>query len=181
MWHEIANDMVGDVPVAVTFCPLCNSSVAFDRRVDGALLEFGVSGLLRHSDLIMYDYGTESWWQQLTGEGLAGEYAGALLELVPSQVMSFGSFTERHPEGMVLSRDTGHHRRYGVNPYSGYDSMRGQPFLFRGPVDARLSLPVAHVLAALVEGLPVAYPFDALQAEGVVNDVVADLPIVGLL
>ena len=72
-WHEIVNDTVGDVPVAVTFCPLCNSAIAFDRRLDGKELEFGVSGNLRNSDLIMYDRETHSWWQQFTGEGIAGE------------------------------------------------------------------------------------------------------------
>ena len=178
MWHEIANDVIADVPVAVTFCPLCNSSVSFDRRLDGQLLEFGVSGLLRHSDLIMYDYASETWWQQLTGEALVGDYAGQLLEIVPSQVMSFGSFAARHPDGTVLSRDTGHYRQYGVNPYRGYDSMPGQPFLFRGEVDPRLPLPVAHVLAATIEGVPVSYPFELLREERVVNDTVAETPIV---
>ena len=70
MWHEIANDEIAGKPVAVTFCPLCNSSVTFDRRVEGDVLDFGVSGLLRNSDLIMYDRQSETWWQQLTGEGL---------------------------------------------------------------------------------------------------------------
>ncbi len=178
MWHEIANDVIAEIPIAVTFCPLCNSSVSFDRRLDGELLEFGVSGLLRHSDLIMYDYETESWWQQLTGEGLAGDYAGALLEILPSQVISFGSFAERHPDGLVMSRDTGHHRQYGINPYGGYDSNPGQPFLFRGQVDGRLPLPVAHVLAAVIDGAPVAYPFEILRAEGLINDIVAGVPVV---
>lgn len=178
MWHEIANDEIAEIPIAVTFCPLCNSSVSFDRRLNGDLLEFGVSGLLRHSDLIMFDYATESWWQQLTGQGLAGDYAGALLEIVPSHVISFGSFAERHPNGLVLSRETGHHRHYGRNPYVGYDSNPGQPFLFPGPVDPRLPLPVAHVLAAVIDGVPVAYPFEILRADGLINDVVAGLPVV---
>ncbi len=178
MWHEIANDVIANVPVAVTFCPLCNSAVTFDRRAEHDLLEFGVSGLLRHSDLIMYDYETETWWQQLTGEGLVGEHAGVLLDIVPSQVVSFGSFAERRPDGLVMSRDTGHGRQYGVNPYTGYDSNPGRPFLFRGEIDARLSSPVARVLAAVIDGAPVAYPFETLRREMVVNDQVSETPIV---
>ncbi len=177
MWHEIANDVIGDTPVAVTFCPLCNSSVTFDRRVKDDVLEFGVSGLLRNSDLIMFDFETESWWQQLTGEGLAGAHAGVFLGIVPSQVVSFGSFAERHPDGLVMSRETGYNRQYGVNPYSNYDSRPGTPFLFRGEVDPRVSPPVAHVLAAEINGIPVAYPFEVLRGAGVLNDVVAETPV----
>ena len=99
MWHEIANDVIAGKPVAVTFCPLCNSSVTFDRRVNGDVLDFGVSGLLRNSDLIMYDRQSETWWQQLTGEGLAGEYAGVLLDLVPSQVMASAALLSAIPTG----------------------------------------------------------------------------------
>ena len=178
MWHEIANDTVAGMPVAVTFCPLCNSSIAFDRRVDDAVLDFGVSGMLRNSDLIMYDRKTESWWQQFTGEGLAGEYADVLLDIAPSQVMGFGAFAERYPDGLVMSRDTGYGRSYGMNPYRGYDSHAGRPFLFRGEIDARLPLPVEHVLAAHVDGLAVAYPFPALREHGVINDVVGETAVV---
>lgn len=178
MWHEIANDVIADVPVAVTFCPLCNSSVTFDRRVNEAVLEFGVSGMLRNSDLIMYDFESESWWQQLTGEGLAGAFAGKILEIVPSQVVSFGSFAERYPDSLIMSRETGYNRQYGVNPYTGYDSRTGNPFLFRDAVDPRLSPPVAHVLAATIDGVPIAYPFATLREEGVINDTVAETPLV---
>ena len=178
MWHEIANDTVAGSPVTVTFCPLCNSSISFDRRVDEAVLDFGVSGMLRNSDLIMYDRQTESWWQQFTGEGLAGEYASVLLDIVPSQVIGFGVFAERYPDGLVMSRDTGFGRSYGMNPYRGYDSNPGRPFLFRGEIDARLPLPVEHVLAAHVDGIAVAYPFPALREHGVINDVVGETPVV---
>ena len=178
MWHEIANDTLADVPVAVTFCPLCNSSLTFDRRVGDETLDFGVSGLLRFSDLVMYDRQTETWWQQLTGEGMVGDYAGALLDIVPSQVISFASFVERYPEGTVISRDTGHRRQYGINPYAFYDSRAERPFLFRGELDTRLSPPVAYVLAATVDGVPVAYPFTALRKHRVINDNVADAPVV---
>ena len=178
MWHEIANDEIGGQPIAVTFCPLCNSSITYDRRVNGETLDFGVSGLLRNSDLVMFDRQTESWWQQLTGEGLVGDYAGVLLDFVPSQVISFGSFAERHPQGLVMSRETGYHRRYGINPYTNYDSAPGQPFLFRGQVDPRLDSAVAHVLAAKIDDTAKAYPFALLREERAINDTFSDTPIV---
>ena len=71
--HEIVNDVVGDLPVSLTFCPLCNSTIAFDRRLsDGTVLDFGTTGNLRNSDLVMYDRQTRSWWQQFTGEAIVG-------------------------------------------------------------------------------------------------------------
>ena len=178
IWHEIANDEISGLPIAVTFCPLCNSSITFEREVNGDVLEFGVSGLLRNSDLIMFDRQSESWWQQLTGEALVGGYAGTLLDIVPSQVISFGSFTERHPDGMVMSRDSGFNRQYGINPYSDYDSRPGRPFLFRGEIDPRLRSAVDHVLAATIGDIAIAYPFEILRHERVINDEVAGTPIV---
>lgn len=178
MWHEIANDEIAGRPVAVTFCPLCNSSVTFDRRVNGEALDFGVSGLLRNSDLIMFDRQSETWWQQLTGEGLAGEYAGVFLDIVPSQVIGFGSFAERFPNGLVMSRETGYNRQYGTNPYSNYDSRPGRPFLFRGEIDPRLDSAVDHVLAAIIGESAKAYPFDILRTERVINDRIGETAIV---
>ncbi len=178
MWHEIANDEVAGMPVAVTFCPLCNSSVTFDRRVEGEALDFGVSGLLRNSDLIMFDRQSETWWQQLTGEGLVGEYAGVPLDIVPSQVIGFGRFAERYPDGLVMSRETGYNRQYGINPYSNYDSRAGRPFLFRGEIDQRLGSAVDHVLAAIIGDSAKAYPFEILREQRVINDSIGDRPIV---
>ncbi len=167
IWHEIANDTISDVPVSVTFCPLCNSSIVFDRRVNDEVLSFGVSGNLRNSDLIMYDRETESWWQQFTGEGIVGEYTDTLLDIIPSQVIGFEQFAEQYPEGLVMSRETGYSRRYGSNPYTNYD--QGQPFLFRGEVDDRLRAN-ERVLAGEIGGEFMAYPFPALQEEIVIND-----------
>lgn len=178
MWHEIANDEINGVPISVTFCPLCNSSITYDRRVNGDVLDFGVSGLLRNSDMIMYDRQTETWWQQLTGEALVGDYNGTLLDFIPSQVIGFGQFAERYPDGEVMSRDTGFNRQYGANPYAGYDSRTGRPFLFRGDIDPRLESPVVHVLAAEIDDVAKAYPFDALREESVVNDTLGETPVV---
>jgi hypothetical protein len=178
IWHEIANDTVGGVPVAVTFCPLCNSSIVFDRRVSGTTLRFGVSGNLRNSDLIMWDDVTQSWWQQFTGEAIVGSYTGAKLTYVSSQVVGFTDFAARFPKGRVLSRQTGYTRSYGKNPYSGYDS-NPRPFLFDGTPDKRLPA-MSHVLGAWVAGQAVAYPFDVLSKQRVINDTVTGVAVVAV-
>ena len=167
-WHEIVNDEVGSVPVAVTFCPLCNSAIAFDRLFDGVVLEFGVSGNLRNSDLIMYDRQTHSWWQQFTGEGIVGKHAGRSLSHLPASIVSFADFRRAHPDGQVLSRDTGYNRQYGRNPYAGYDTADGNPFLFSGDLDGRL-LPVERVIAVTIDDVDVAFPLTVLQEEGAIN------------
>lgn len=176
-WHEIANDEVGNVPVAVTFCPLCNSALTFDRRLDGEVLEFGTSGLLRHSDLVMYDRTTESLWQQFTGEAIAGDLAGKRLTFLPSALISFDDFREAHPDGQVLSRETGYTRPYGENPYAGYDTIGQRPFLFQGEVDGRLPA-MARVVTVSAGDADAAYPYTALEEEGVVNDSVGDQDLV---
>ena len=130
MWHEIANDAVGGVPVAVTFCPLCNSGIVFDRRIDGRTLSFGVSGKLRHSDMVMYDRETESWWQQAVGEGIVGEMTGRRLEPLPSWMESWEEFRTRNPGGLVMAEPASP-RDYGRNPYAGYDGLQ-RPFLYSG-------------------------------------------------
>ncbi len=172
--HEIVNDMVGDMPIAVTFCPLCNSAIVFDRVVDGETYRFGVSGLLRNSDLIMWDRQTQSWWQQFTGTGIVGVHTGTQLEIVPSQVVGFGAFVEQYPDGQVLSQ-TG---RGGSNrnPYVGYDS-NPDPFLFLGEPDPRL-FPTSRILGTVVKGEAVAYPFETLEEEIVINDTINDRDIV---
>ena len=178
-WHEIVNDELGGVPVSVTFCPLCNSAVAFDRRVGEATLDFGVSGNLRNSDLVMWDRQTESWWQQLTGQGIVGAYAGYQLGLVPAQIVSWGDFKAAFPDADVLSRETGYTRAYGNNPYIGYDRADQSPFLFKGRPDDRL-LPMERVAALMLEGQSVAFPFMALEEQRVVNYSVGERNIVVL-
>lgn len=175
--HEIVNDMVANTPVTLTFCPLCNSTIAFDRRLaDGTVLDFGTSGNLRNSDLVMYDRQTRSWWQQFTGEAIVGELTGTQLEFLPSQIIGWSEFKERHPDGEVLSRNTGHMRSYGQNPYSGYDSIGNNPFLFDGDPDGRLPA-VERVVAIEVDGTDIAYPFTLLSELQVVNDSVQGTPL----
>lgn len=144
MWHEIMNDKAGGVPVAVTFCPLCNSGLIFDRRLDGRVLEFGVSGLLRHSDMIMYDRQTESWWQQFQGRAIVGELLGAELAPLPALLEGWQSFRARNPDGLVMARPTAYLRRYGMNPYAGYDT--GRPFLYQGEMPPDRIPPLVRVV-----------------------------------
>ena len=148
-WHEIANDTIGGVPVAVTYCPLCNAAIVFDTRIDGEAHDFGVSGRLRKSDMIMYDRQTESWWQQFSGKGLTGHYAGRTLTKVPSRIESFERFAERFPEGKVLVPANDRLRQYGRNPYRFYDADDGRPFLYYGEMPEDIS-PMARVI--IVEG-----------------------------
>jgi hypothetical protein len=168
-WHEIVNDTVGGLPVSVTFCPLCNSALVFERTVGGEVLEFGTSGLLRNSDLIMYDRTTESLWQQFTGEAIVGDLVGTQLTLVPAQLIGFGDFRAAYPQGLVLSRETGFARNYGTNPYVGYDTIGQNPFLFSGPVDGRLPA-MARVVTVSFDDLDVAYPYAILERAGVINN-----------
>jgi len=131
IWHEIVNDTVGGLPVAVTYCPLCNAAIVFDRRVEGRPLEFGTTGNLRNSDLVMYDRETESWWQQYTGAAIVGDLNGTRLRSVPARLESAERFAQRHPEGKVLVPNDPDMRPYGINPYKGYDTMP-VPFLYDG-------------------------------------------------
>jgi len=179
MFHEIVNDEVAGRPVAVTFCPLCNASIVFDRRVDGRTLDFGTTGRLRHSDLVMYDRQSESWWQQFTGTGIAGHYAGTTLARLPSEIVAFSDFRAAHPRGRVLSRDTGHARPYGRNPYVGYDDVSQSPFLLAAAPDPRLP-PMARVLSVSADGRHRLYPLSVLEKHPVTNRELGDVPYVVL-
>ncbi len=176
-WHEIVNDTVADVPVLVTFCPLCNAALTFDRRVAGETYEFGTSGLLRNSDLVMYDRTTESLWQQLTGQAIVGDMVGHELTFLPSSLVSFENFQEAYPGGVVLSRETGHRRPYGENPYVGYDTIGQSPFLFDGEEDPRLPA-MERVVTVELNGTDVAYPLSVLAEQGVVHDTQAGQDLV---
>jgi len=145
MWHEIVNDTLGGIPITVTYCPLCNSAIVFDRRLDGIVLDFGTTGKLRYSDLVMYDRQTESWWQQFLGQGIVGEMTGSVLRMIPSRVESVTRFAKRNPDGLVQVPTVPGMRRYGVNPYSGYDSA-SYPFLYRGKYEGKPP-PLAYVIA----------------------------------
>ncbi len=168
IWHEIVNDSVAGSPVTVTYCPLCNSALAFDRRVGDRELSFGTSGKLYLSALVMYDRQTESLWSQIEHRAIAGYLTGEDLTLVPVQMLSWSQWVGQHPDGWVLSRETGFDRSYGTNPYVGYDDPDGTPFLFDGETDDRLK-PMTRVVG-LAEGSDVvAIRQDALLDGGVVS------------
>jgi Protein of unknown function (DUF3179) len=164
-WHEIANDEIGGVPVAVTFCPLCNTAIVFDRRVDGQVLDFGTTGKLRDSDLVMYDRQTESWWQQFGGEALVGDLTGKKLTQLPARIVAWSDFKREHPSAPVLDRETGHLREYGANPYAGYDSVDSPPiFATRNEDDDRLP-PKERIVYVEVGSDAFAVPFSSLTKD----------------
>jgi hypothetical protein len=144
MWYEIVNDVVGGVPVSVTFCPLCNTAAVFNRRVDDRVLDVGTTGKLRYSDVVMYDRQTESWWQQFPGNSIIGELADTVLNGVPARIECFARFRARVPEGRVLVPNSPALRRYGANPYAGYDT-RARPRLYFGEPPAGI-VPLARVV-----------------------------------
>ena len=144
MFHEIVNDVVGGIPVAVTYCPLCNSGMTFDRRVKGRVLSFGVSGKLRKSDMVMYDRQTQSWWQQAVGRGIVGEMTGVKLRQLPTWMESWDQFRARNPQGLVMAEPR-HSRSYGRTPYAGYDTDQ-RPFFYNGENPPHGISPVARVV-----------------------------------
>ncbi|MEL6101815.1 MAG: DUF3179 domain-containing protein [Pseudomonadota bacterium] len=164
IWHEIVNDTVAGVPVAVTFCPLCNSGITFDRRVAGRTLSFGVTGKLRNSDMIMYDRETESWWQQATGEGIVGAMTGRDLTPLPSWMESWAEFTARNPDGLVMA-EPAYPRDYGRNPYRGYDGS-ARPFLYSGEDPPHGIPPLARVVRVGER----AWPMTRLAKDGEVRE-----------
>ncbi|TVQ25431.1 MAG: DUF3179 domain-containing protein [Spirochaetaceae bacterium] len=177
-WHEIVNDTVSGHPVAVTYCPLCNTGMVFDRRFAGETLEFGVSGRLIYSNMIMYDRSRESWWIQATGQSIAGYHAGQQLRLLPSSMLSWADVREFYPDAEVLSRETGYPRDYGRNPYAGYDTSE-RPFLYQGPdrVPATDN-PMERVLSVYHEGDVRAVMYSELSEHGVMQFSLGDAEIV---
>ena len=173
IWHEIVNDEVGGLPVTVTYCPLCNTALVFDRRLGGRVLDFGTTGRLRQSDLVMYDRQTETWWQQAIGEAIIGELVGQALTAVPANTLGWETARSLYPDVRVLSRDTGFpdyeaSGRYGQNPYTDYDMRRGPiPGFFSGKIPGDLRA-MERVVAVDV-GAGWAVGFGDLDDDGVVN------------
>lgn len=164
MWHEIANDVVGGKPVAVTFCPLCNSTIVFDAELGGKTLDFGTTGRLRNSDLVMYDRQTETWWQQFSGEAIIGEMTGEKLRKVPSTVMPFGQFKKRYPDARVLVPNNPETRRYGANPYRHYDTA-DRPFLYAGAMPEGIE-PMERVVVIEHGNQPIIATINAIRSSG---------------
>jgi Protein of unknown function (DUF3179) len=161
IFHEIVNDTVGGVPVAVTYCPLCNSAIAFDRRVAGRVVTFGTSGKLLYSNLVMYDRQTRSLWHQLAGQAVAGLLTGTRLTAYPVQTVAWQDWLKANPHAWVLSQQTGYDRSYGFNPYGGYDQPSSQPFDLAQPADPRLP-PKTRIVALGGATQPTAITLDSL-------------------
>lgn len=169
LYHEMVNDYLAGQAIAITYCPLCNAAMVFSREHDQQVLEFGISGKVYASNMIMYDRQAESWWLQFTGKGVVGKYTNDQLELLPSQIVSFDQFKQAFPDGKVLSNKTGYARKYGINPYVNYDS-RQLPVhrFFPKPPSDRLP-PLERVLGVERNGLGMIYPFSFLQEKHCCN------------
>ncbi len=184
-WHEIVNDVVGGIPIAATYCPLCGTGLTFDRRLpDGTVLTFKVSGRLYKNDLVMYDVesGPNSWWPQVLGEAISGPLHGTKLRLLSSTTVPWGGLKATYPDAKLLARPVDGNgfwvRSYNANPYAGYES--GTHTLFpKGHIDTESGLhPKEFVLSLTVDGVTKVYPYRFLAEERVVNDVVAGTPVV---
>ena len=179
-FHEVVNDVIGGVPVLVTYCPLCYTTLAFNRVVDGVELNFGTTGNVRLSNLVMWDDQTESWWQQADGQAIVGAAAGQRLEYIPAYTTSFREFVRSYPEGVVLSPGSGSPEFwpiYGGSQYAGYDSPNNPPSLFLGQPDERLS-PTERILGVEIGDEVVAFPFGRLRQQQVVNTEIGGEPVV---
>jgi len=176
--HEMVNDELGGVPILATYCPLCNAGIVYNRQIKvndkTEVMDFEVSGMLRNSDMVMMDTKTESLWQQLTGEAIVGNYAGATLTTIPSMIVSVDEFFTRYPMGQILSKKTGiamAEKYYGYNPYVNYDSKAKPISKFINPLNVSTRLPsMERVVDIQSDGKYKIYPFSAVAKKGVVHD-----------
>ncbi|HEX9721845.1 MAG TPA: DUF3179 domain-containing protein [Candidatus Paceibacterota bacterium] len=169
VWHEIVNDTVEGQRVLVTYCPLCLTGYVLDPMVQGERVEFGTSGKLWKSNLVMYDRKTDSLWSQVLGEAIVGEMTGTKLAILPSDQVRFGDWRKKYPQGQVLSKDTGSFRSYGSNPYGDYFSATNLALSLANPTDTRLEND-ALVFGIVINDKAKAYSVDAVKREGVVED-----------
>jgi Protein of unknown function (DUF3179) len=168
VWHEIVNDEVGGVPVAVTYCPLCFTNQVFNRIIDGQVVEFGTSGKLYNSNLVMYDRTSKSLWSQALAEGIVGKYAGTKLERVPFDIAYWKEWKQLYPDSKVLSRDTGSNRPYGADPYGDYYTNSDVLFPVSNK-DGRLNL--KEIVVGLEnKGQYKAYKLQEIENKKVIND-----------
>lgn len=176
VWHEIVNDVVDGKPLLISYCPLCGTGIVFEPEVDGEAVEFGVSGQLYNSDLLMYDRKTDSLWSQVTGTAVVGEATGAVLSLYPSEIMTWDDWQATYPDSEVLTTDTGHTRNYATDPYGDYYEDGDLWFPVSG-LDARL--PVKERITGVeIDGTAYgAYPDTAVLEHGPVNDTLGDMPL----
>ena len=177
--HEISNDVLSDVPILVTYCPLCNSGIVYLRKLeyDGKenIMEFEPSGMLRNSDMVMLDRNTETLWQQLMGVAIVGELDKKQLDILPSLIISVEEFFNRYPQGNILSKKTGFldsEKHYGTNPYKNYDDKNSKPyerFFDSDKIDKRLP-PMERIVDIENNGKYKVYTFKSIEKKGVIND-----------
>ena len=175
VWHEIVNDTVGEIPVSVTYCPLCYTNQVFERIVDGEEVEFGTSGKLYNSNLLMYDRLTESYWSQALGLAVKGELTGTQLNLVPFDVITWGDWKELYPDTLVMTTETGYLRSYATDPYGNYYTEPRIMF----PVeykDDRIH-PKEIIIGIEIDDVYKAYRQNDIESETVINDSVNDEPL----
>lgn len=175
VWHEIVNDRVGGIPVSVTYCPLCYTNQVFERIINGEEVEFGTSGKLYNSNLLMYDRYTESYWSQALGMAVKGELTGYQLDLVPFDVITWGDWKQLHPDTKVLTTDTGHIRSYSTDPYGNYYTEPRIMF----PVEYRNDrLPPKEIIIGFNEdGVYKAYKQNDIESNIIINDSIGETPI----
>ena len=175
VWHEIVNDTVGEIPVSVTYCPLCYTNQVFERIVDGEEVEFGTSGKLYNSNLLMYDRLTESYWSQALGLAVKGELTGTQLNLVPFDVITWGDWKELYPNTLVMTTDTGYLRSYATDPYGNYYTEPRIMF----PVEYRDERihPKEIIIGIEIDNVYKAYRQNDIESENVINDFVNNEPL----
>ncbi len=163
-WHELVNDVVGGEAILVSYCPLCGTGIVFDRKIDGRVRRFGVSGLLYQSDVLLYDRRSESLWSQIASEAVSGPELGTRLEIVRSSQMRWAAWRERHPDTTVLSDETGYARNYGRTPYRGYSTS--SRLYFPAPIDPRYPPKTPTLGVRTKDGSARAYPAPEVTAGG---------------
>lgn len=172
VWHEIINDYLGDTPVSVTYCPLCYSTQVFDRRINGQVVEFGVSGKLYNSNLVMYDRLTDSLWSEIMGKAIVGELTGYELDRIPFDLVKWGDWKTLYPETIILATDTGYQRPYGTDPYGDYYTDPRVLFPIENQ-DSRMT--PKEVIVGFTDGKNhKAYRLADLELAKVVNDEIGD-------
>ncbi len=175
VWHEIVNDTVGGLPVAVVYCPLCGTATVFERSIDGKEVRFGVSGLLYNSDVLMFDRLTKSLWSQLAMEAISGPMIGTPLTWLPSSQMTWEAWRERHPNGEALNTRTGFKRDYRRLPYQGYEDTHRTMFPYQGNRDEHN--PKTWIAGVLVGGKAKAFPVEDVPTDRWVEDQVGETPV----
>jgi hypothetical protein len=176
VWHEIINDNVGGTPVAVTYCPLCYTNQVFERVIDGQEVEFGTSGKLYNSNLLMYDRLTESYWSQALGMAVKGELTGYQLNLIPFDVITWGDWKKLHPDTLILTTDTGYIRSYATDPYGNYYT------------EPRILFPVEHsddrmhpkeiIIGFNQDNIYKAYKQNDIESNIIINDSIGNIPVI---